>query len=370
MKFLHTADWQMGMKASHAGRAGERVREARLEAAGRVAALAREEKVDFLLLAGDTFEDNGVEGVLVQRTADILAGAGRPVFLLPGNHDPLEPGSVWEHPAWREDRGLYVLKEREPLELEEAVLFPCPLREKYGTADPTGWIRAEGRDKPRIGLAHGSLLALPMADPVFPIPAGAAERAGLDYLALGHWHSVFLHPPSGGPVRAAYSGTHEATKFGEKASGNVLVVEIEGPGAEPVIRTLPTGILSWRTLEREIRDEAGLESLAAELEAWEGPERTLVRLSLKGVLPAGAGGVLTRIREILEARFLSGRLDDSALLPSPEDPGWVDALPAGHLREAAEELRVKAALPGRDGRLARLALLELYAAARAGGEGE
>ena len=33
MKFLHTADWQLGMKAAHVGEAGARVREERLLAA-------------------------------------------------------------------------------------------------------------------------------------------------------------------------------------------------------------------------------------------------------------------------------------------------------------------------------------------------
>ena len=36
MKFLHTSDWQIGMKAESVGRMAERVREERLEAAKRV----------------------------------------------------------------------------------------------------------------------------------------------------------------------------------------------------------------------------------------------------------------------------------------------------------------------------------------------
>ncbi len=363
VKFLHTADWQMGMKASHVGEAGERVRQARLEAAEGVAALAREEGVDFLLLAGDTFEDNGVDGVLVQRTADVLAGAGRPVYLLPGNHDPLGPGSVWEHPAWREERGLFVLQEREPLDLGPALLFPCPLREKFGTEDPTAWIPEESSPKVRIGLAHGSLTALPMEDPVFPISPEAAERSGLDYLALGHWHSTFLHPSQGGPVRTAYSGTHEPTRFGERESGSVLVVEIEGPGAEPSIRRVPTGLLSWVSLERNVRGGEDLEALVRELEEWKEPGTTLLQVTLDGLLFPGGKALLDRASELLEARFLYGRLETGGLLPSPGDDAWVEGLPAGHLREAAQSLLERARLPGREGEIARLALLELYAAA-------
>jgi DNA repair exonuclease SbcCD nuclease subunit len=52
-------------------------------------------------VAGDTFEDNGVDRVIVQKVADILAGFVGPVYVIPGNHDPLVPGSVRDHPAWR-----------------------------------------------------------------------------------------------------------------------------------------------------------------------------------------------------------------------------------------------------------------------------
>src|SRR4051812_47259196 len=114
MKFLHTADWQLGMKAIHVGVAAPRVREERLAAAKRVVATAKAHGAEFMVVAGDTFEDNGVERLLVQKAADILASFGKPVFLLPGNHDPLVPGSVWEHPAWASHANLHVLREAEP----------------------------------------------------------------------------------------------------------------------------------------------------------------------------------------------------------------------------------------------------------------
>ena len=63
MKFLHTADWQIGMRAAHVGAAGVPVREARLEAARRVIETGREAGAEFVVVCGDTFEDNGVRCV-------------------------------------------------------------------------------------------------------------------------------------------------------------------------------------------------------------------------------------------------------------------------------------------------------------------
>src|SRR5262245_60894654 len=129
MKFLHTADWQLGMKAIHVGRAAQRVREERLAAAKRVVVAATEQHAEFIVVAGDTFEDNGVERLLVQKAADIFAAFPGDVFILPGNHDPLVPGSVWEHPAWALHANLHVLREAEPIAIAGGVLYPCPLLE-------------------------------------------------------------------------------------------------------------------------------------------------------------------------------------------------------------------------------------------------
>ena len=49
LRFLHTADWQIGMKASHVGEAGTRVRDERVAAARRVVEAARAAGVEFTL---------------------------------------------------------------------------------------------------------------------------------------------------------------------------------------------------------------------------------------------------------------------------------------------------------------------------------
>src|ERR1017187_2371478 len=127
MKFLHTADWQVGMRATQLGEKGERVRHSRLESARRVIEEARREKVDLMVVAGDTFENNGVDRIKVREVVKILGAAGCPVYLIPGNHDPLTPGSVWEDAAWGEFPNLHVLKTPEPVEVGSAILYPCPV---------------------------------------------------------------------------------------------------------------------------------------------------------------------------------------------------------------------------------------------------
>ncbi len=115
VKFIHTADWQIGMKAAHVGAVGQTVRDERLEAARRVIEAATSHRADFIIVAGDTFEDNAVDRVSVQKVADILGSFSGPVYIISGNHDPLVPGSVWNHPAWPSHSNLHLLIRAEPL---------------------------------------------------------------------------------------------------------------------------------------------------------------------------------------------------------------------------------------------------------------
>lgn len=50
--------------------------------------------------ADGMFEHDDVDRVLLYRLASVLAVFGKPVSLLPDNHDLLDPGAVSKHPCW------------------------------------------------------------------------------------------------------------------------------------------------------------------------------------------------------------------------------------------------------------------------------
>jgi hypothetical protein len=137
----------------------------------------------------------------------------------------------------------------------------------------------------------------------------------------------------------AYSGSHEPTKFGERESGNVLLVEIDDRGSAPTIVKLPSGGLTWRQIEADVRESGDLLRLRESIEQMDGPEATLLDIRVAGVLHPQDHSEAARIREIVQSRFLFGRIDDSGLSPHPEDDSWLANVPAGVLREAAQRLR-------------------------------
>ena len=316
MKFLHTADWQMGMKALQAGEKAKEVRSKRYETVGRISELARSEAVDFVLIAGDLFEHHDVDEAVVRRTVTVLDGfAPIPVFVLPGNHDPLVAGGVWDRQSWQRVGAHVTLlgEAKEILVSDRVAIYPSPLHQKQSTMDPTAWIpsRAPGDSRIRIGVAHGSLDLLPERTN-FPIASGRANAAGLDYLALGDWHGFLEHG------KAAYSGTMEQTSFTEKDPGNVAIVEIAHAGAEPVIFKHRVGKLVWREHRRTIHDVTDVEQLRTAISETGALGIQLLRVvpQLEPDVPAPAVAELESLRkELLEETFLLDWPEDVVSTP-------------------------------------------------------
>ena len=91
-KFLHTADWQLGMTRHFlSDEAQARFTAARIEAISTIGALAVDEGCSFVVVCGDVFESNQVERQVVVRSLEAMkATPGVAFYLLPGNHDPLD----------------------------------------------------------------------------------------------------------------------------------------------------------------------------------------------------------------------------------------------------------------------------------------
>ena len=72
-RFLHSADWQLGMTRHFLGaEAQARFTAARLEAVVAIGALAAAEGCGFVVVCGDVFETNHVERQVVVRALEAL----------------------------------------------------------------------------------------------------------------------------------------------------------------------------------------------------------------------------------------------------------------------------------------------------------
>jgi DNA repair exonuclease SbcCD nuclease subunit len=331
-----------------------------------VIAIANERRVDAVFLAGDTFEDSNVPREVVRRIADLLGASSAPVFVLPGNHDPLVPKGVFDHLAWEDARpNVTVLRDRAMIAIGDADVFPCPLLRANSVEDPLAALPSPTgpRNRIRIGIAHGSLTGAAAPDDDitedFPMDRAHARRAWLDYLALGHWHSQSVHDVDGVP-RIAYSGTHEPTKFGE--NGGCVIVTVDAPGAAPGIERVPCAELEWRQRTETLSASGDLEVIRRGIEA-EPPDsraRVLLDLKLEGTISVAEHERLADLESLLPNRFLHARLRRDKLRLLPADDRWVETLPSGAPRATARALVAQAAKAGREAEVAARALAMLF----------
>ncbi len=96
MRFVHTADWQLGMTRHFlAGEAQPRYSAARRDAVAGLGALAADAGAEFVVVSGDVFEHNQLAPAVISQSLEAMRAIGIPVYLLPGNHDPLDASSVY-----------------------------------------------------------------------------------------------------------------------------------------------------------------------------------------------------------------------------------------------------------------------------------
>ncbi|WP_416355989.1 metallophosphoesterase family protein [Aureimonas phyllosphaerae] len=344
IRFVHTADWQIGKPfGGYPDETRAELRAERFNAVRRIAALAQERAADFVVVAGDAFDGNTISDRDIQRTLDAMATFSGPWVCLPGNHDPAVSVSVWSRLQRFEHRARLVIADRpEPVELCDgrAVVLPAPLVRHREGADLTEWY--DTAETPshavRIGLAHGAVAnRLPAAaESGNPIADDRADRARLDYLALGDWHGFLEIAP-----RTFYSGTPEADRYPANEPGFVALVEIDAPGAAPRVEKLRTARFDWRAMVVDVHGDAA--SLDHALAAIPSPGEALVDLTLRGTLSLRERIALDETLAGWQRRLFDLRVRDDDLLDEPdeEDLDRIDA--AGFVRTAVDRLRAKAA---------------------------
>lgn len=368
VRFVHSADWQLGMTRHFLGADAQAQFDlARTDVIVRIGEVARAHGAAFVVVGGDVFETNQVERRVVVRALEAMGAAGVPFHLLPGNHDPLDAGSVFRSSTFVRHRpdNVHVLDGEHPVVVAPGVeLVAAPWRSKRPLVDLCR-AAAEGLDADgtvRILVGHGAVDALSpdRHDPALVSLAGAEAALAdgrIHYVALGDRHSTTSVGQSG---RIWYSGAPEPTADDEVDPGNVLVVDL---GADE-LRVEPVAVGRWRFVRHaaELDTEADVEALAAWLGEVSDKDRTIVKLSLVGTLSLAAASrlddVLEHHADLFAALDTWQRRTDLVVLPDADDLSELGL--GGYAAEALADLRATAALDGDDAATARDALGLLY----------
>lgn len=217
---VHSSDLHLGVDDSFSDHD-------RLAALPKVLTAANKVGADVVVLAGDTFDNHRQPLELLEHAAQMLRDYRNPIVILPGNHDPLTPDSVYRRGGLATIPNISILG----LNVEESVTFPAFELEIWGRPhiDYTD-MSPLANPKPRsarwhLAAAHGHYVDEPR-DPHRLIGSWLIHRedlvaTGADYVALGHWNQATA--VGDGRVIAHYSGSPEYV-------GTVNVVRMWGNG--------------------------------------------------------------------------------------------------------------------------------------------
>ncbi len=202
------------------------------------------EHVDCMVIAGDFFDNARVSEETLRFAAQQIARIDVPVLIVPGNHDHVGRGSVYDRidlealapnlTVLRAPAGALVVYEalgivvwgRAHLEHDGAFapFAGAPARAAVATAGQ--WY---------LGIGHGHYLHPGSGgQPSFHIRATDLAELEHDYLALGHWEQqtrVTRGEGTQADAVAAYSGAPDGQATVLGPSGRVLVVDLHPDGS-------------------------------------------------------------------------------------------------------------------------------------------
>jgi DNA repair exonuclease SbcCD nuclease subunit len=259
LRLLHTADWHLGRRfPSFPEEDQKKLSRARMDVITNILDVARRNTVHAVLCAGDLFDDPEPGADFWGQLATTLREHSTPhcpIFLVPGNHDPLTPESVWAptHPFRARLPEWVHIVDRDDFTHDispGAILYARPCRSKAGENDLAMAlpVREPGDERLRIGCVHGCTFDIDGYQTNFPISRDAGVQRGLDYLAIGDAHS-FRDVTANLPVPTIYPGAPEPTGFDEPRAGNVALVALFRHGRRPRIDVEPVAFWRWITVQ-------------------------------------------------------------------------------------------------------------------------
>lgn len=303
MKALHTADIHLGAKFKGVN-SPALLRKQLQNTFTKIIDLAISEKVDLLLISGDLFDSPNPPSQLIDFVTRQLQRVSAPICLVPGTHDskldtlgkprPLQgqgkipnltifSGSEW---TYKEYPGL------------DTTVYGINPQEKH----PLKKLSPKTTSRYQIALLHASYLIPGKTEDQVVVTSDEISSSGMNYIALGHWHSVFNYS------QAWYPGAPEPIAIDEHGAGNVILLDEMDPTIYKV------GNIKCEELEIDITGMTDLSALKERITA--SAEQNLRRcVNLKGISSLTLGLDLKQLEEELTQGFGQLQITDSSIIP-------------------------------------------------------
>ncbi len=312
-RFLHAADIHLDSPlkglAGQEGAAAETIRTATREAFEGLAGLAIDERVAFLVLAGDIYDGDWRDyktGLFFTAQMGRLRAAGIPVFLLHGNHDA--ESQITRRLDLPDNVRVFPARKAATFRLEEAAvaLHGQSFRQRDVTDNLVPAYPAPLPGQFNIGVLHSGLGGMGGHANYAPCTLNELVNKGYDYWALGHVHGAeVLHERP----HVVFPGNLQGRHVRETGPKGACLVTVE-EGAVASLDRVACDVVRWSVLTVSLEGAASLGAVVDRLRealeaavAEEADGRLLAcrlrlegRTDLHGELLAGADHLLAEAR--------------------------------------------------------------------------
>lgn len=330
LRLLHIADVHLGARHADLGEAATAQRERQFAAFKAAIDLAIEERVDLFLVAGDLFDSNTQPRRSVERVAAELARLGKArirTVIIPGTHDCYDRSSIYRAHDLKamagstpDDDLLTVVTPDTPLvhiPAVDATIHAHVFASKRAPNSPLRDVRVDPEHEPmttwHVGMVHGAL-AIPDRTDRDEVVVTKEEIAatGLDYLALGHWHSS--QKGKAGPTTYAYSGAPEPVAVDQDGAGNVLLVTFEEAAGKRTVKVEErrVGKTRFERVEIDAARLKGQADLIAKLRS-KASDDLVLEARLTGIRPDELDINTDEVEQQLKDSYLRIRVRDASM---------------------------------------------------------
>ena len=308
LRILHSADLHLDspFEGLSAGKAAIRRGEQR-ELLSALATLARRERADLVLLAGDLLDSDNTYYETGEELIRCLGQIPAPVFIAPGNHDYYSPKSPYARLKLPENVHVFTRNAIEAVALPElgAKVYGAAFTEKRSGALLTGFRAEKQAGVWNLLCIHGEVGG---RDSVYnPISTQDLADSGLDYVALGH-----IHKASGlqkaGDTWYAWPGCPEGRGFDETGEKTVSLIELSEEGCR--METFSIAGRRYQVLRVDVTGSDPLLAIHTQL-----PDETvsdIYRIILTGEIDQSPD--LNRLYDALSELFFELQLRDETRL--------------------------------------------------------
>lgn len=191
--------------------------------------IVKEEEVSILLLCGDIFDNKCIKKSTLEFLKDRLESINKTkVFIVAGNHDPLNDRSFYNLLTWPENVHIFS-NDMEAVVLEnlKTVVYGKSFSSNYEkTSLLKGFqVPVEHKEYINIMALHGEIARGEQENEYNPLTLEEIRNSKLDYLALGHRHG-FSNIKREGETFYAYSGCSEGRGFDELGEKGIIIGEV------------------------------------------------------------------------------------------------------------------------------------------------